>query len=234
MPQRSSSSRSSSVAARTTAATSSLWRLAAALLFSGCVGQQRNDVRAFAFAPSSLGPSLASSSPWSSSAYSALRRGGGGGGGDGAGASSHVHRLAARGAIRQQQQQQCSSTSASSFWRLARKTSCSAVATAVAPLRAVEDGGGEAQGSGEGGQGGGGEGEEISSSSSSVDVDAGGAEEASMALPEIVNPFKLAYDAGQKLRSTLANTLEQITGTAGPVSCIACVCPADETLLRTR
>lgn len=37
-------------------------------------------------------------------------------------------------------------------------------------------------------------------------------------LPEVVNPFKLAFDAGRNLRATLAKNLEQITGTASPVS----------------
>lgn len=34
----------------------------------------------------------------------------------------------------------------------------------------------------------------------------------------VVNPFKLAFDAGRNLRASVANTLEQITGTASPVS----------------
>ncbi|CAM9389894.1 unnamed protein product, partial [Hapterophycus canaliculatus] len=36
-------------------------------------------------------------------------------------------------------------------------------------------------------------------------------------IPEIVNPFKVAFDAGQSLRSTFADTLGQITGTASPL-----------------
>lgn len=39
-----------------------------------------------------------------------------------------------------------------------------------------------------------------------------------LTLPEISNPFKAAFEAGQTLRSTLADTLGQITGTASPVS----------------
>lgn len=42
-------------------------------------------------------------------------------------------------------------------------------------------------------------------------------------LPEVVNPFKLAFDAGRNLRATLAKNLEQITGTASPVSLRFCV-----------
>ena len=36
-------------------------------------------------------------------------------------------------------------------------------------------------------------------------------------LGDVVNPFKLALDAGRNLRATLAKSLEQITGTASPV-----------------
>lgn len=36
-------------------------------------------------------------------------------------------------------------------------------------------------------------------------------------LPELVNPFKMAFEAGRNLRATLANNLEQITGAASPV-----------------
>lgn len=43
-------------------------------------------------------------------------------------------------------------------------------------------------------------------------------ERVGLKLPEIANPFKKAFDAGQNLRSTLADTLGQITGTASPVS----------------
>lgn len=44
-----------------------------------------------------------------------------------------------------------------------------------------------------------------------------GIERAGRQLPEISNPFKAAFDAGQALRLTLADTLGQITGTASPV-----------------
>lgn len=48
-------------------------------------------------------------------------------------------------------------------------------------------------------------------------------ERIAVTLPEIANPFKKAFDAGQNLRSTLADTLGQITGTASPVSaCLLC------------
>lgn len=42
-------------------------------------------------------------------------------------------------------------------------------------------------------------------------------------LPEIdiVNPFKVAFDAGRTLRASFATTLGQITGTASPVSVIS-------------
>lgn len=43
-------------------------------------------------------------------------------------------------------------------------------------------------------------------------------ERIALTLPEISNPFKAAFEAGQTLRSTLADTLGQITGTASPVS----------------
>ncbi|CAN0144422.1 unnamed protein product [Ascophyllum nodosum] len=36
-------------------------------------------------------------------------------------------------------------------------------------------------------------------------------------LGDVVNPFKLALDAGRNLRATLAKSLEQITGTASPL-----------------
>lgn len=49
-------------------------------------------------------------------------------------------------------------------------------------------------------------------------------ERIALTLPEMTNPFKKAFDAGQNLRSTLADTLGQITGTASPVS--ACLPPA--------
>lgn len=49
-----------------------------------------------------------------------------------------------------------------------------------------------------------------------VGLDGGG----KIPLPEIdvVNPFKVALDAGRNLRASFSNTLEQITGTASPVS----------------
>lgn len=42
-------------------------------------------------------------------------------------------------------------------------------------------------------------------------------DDARIKLPELVNPFKMAFEAGRNLRATLANNLEQITGAASPV-----------------
>lgn len=50
----------------------------------------------------------------------------------------------------------------------------------------------------------------------------GGLQQQQQQLPEVVNPFKLAFDAGRNLRATLAKNLEQITGTASPVSLRFC------------
>lgn len=42
-------------------------------------------------------------------------------------------------------------------------------------------------------------------------------DEARVQLPDLVNPFKVAFEAGRKLRNTVASNLEQITGAASPV-----------------
>lgn len=46
-----------------------------------------------------------------------------------------------------------------------------------------------------------------------------GSEVGRVKLPNIVNPFKVAFDAGRQLRINLATNLEQITGTPSPVRC---------------
>lgn len=197
--------------AATAAPPARLWRVSA-VLFLGCVGQRGNNLHAFAFAPpSSAHPSpSASSSSTSSSATLSQNRGGLAG----AASSSSVHRLASRGVVRRQQgQQRCSSAVVARTRSLARSPG-------ISPLRA---------GAGDDGYQGAGEdrtreegntGSEIRGDSGAVGEGAGKgeAEEPGLAMPDIVNPFKLAFEAGQNLRATLATTLEQITGTASPVS----------------
>lgn len=51
-------------------------------------------------------------------------------------------------------------------------------------------------------------------------LDEEGTESGRVSLPNIVNPFKVAFDAGRQLRMTIANNLEQITGAPSPVRLI--------------
>lgn len=208
MPPRCLGGRTSRAA--TTAAAARLWRVSAVLFFLGCVGQRGNDVQAFSFAPPSSARHAPSVSSCSTSDSITRSRNGGGL----AAASSS----SSRGVVRRQQQQQQQGRRGC-VYSVAR-TSPLATSSAVSPLRAgAEDDGYEGAGEdrareeGEigsqtrGGSGAAGEG-----------AGEGEATEPGLAMPDIVNPFKLAFDAGQKLRATLANTLEQITGTASPVS----------------
>ncbi|CAN0008305.1 unnamed protein product, partial [Scytosiphon promiscuus] len=181
---------------------------ATAAVLLGVCRQHGNDVRAFAFAPppSTAGPP--SSSPpgevgtaavvAQSSAPTGLRsRGGERGGGAGiAGGSSW-------------------SSAASGRRVFPRKH-----ATWTGPLSAAAgDGGGGAPQEEEG------EWRRFGSGRFDDDVGAeGGLETAAddpdrigLKIPEIVNPFKKAFNAGQSLRSTFADTLGQITGTASPL-----------------
>ena len=215
MPPRCLGGRTSRAA--TTAAGARLWRVSAVLFFLGCVGQRGNDVQAFAFAPPSSARQPPSASSCSTS-HSATR--GRNGGGPAAAAASSS---SSRGVVRRQQQQQQGRRGCS--YSVAR-TSPLAISSAVSPLRAgVEDDGyegagedrareeGETGSESRGGSGAAGEG-----------AGEGGAMEPGLAMPDIVNPFKLAFEAGQNLRATLANTLEQITGTASPVSLTRVFC----------
>lgn len=192
---------SSRIATTQTTAAARLWRVLAVLFFLGCVGRRSNDVHAFSISPPSSARS-ASSTPFSSSSLD--RKGSRLVSGTASSPSSSAlpkYRFTPGGEVIRRQQQQ---------------GACHAVARTspgVSPLRAApgDDGfgpGGEEGNAGsefrEGGVGGdGGEAE---------------GEEPGLAMPDIVNPFKLAFEAGQNLRSTLATTLEQITGTASPVS----------------
>lgn len=192
--------------AATTAAAARLWRVSAVLLCFGCVGQRGNDVQAFAFAPpSSVQPASSASS--SSSSVSLSRQAGGLAGAASSSSSSSGPRLASRGVLRRRRQQQQQQRGCSSA--VARTTTL-ATSSGVSPLRAgtgdddrTREDWGREEGSGiSGGSGAAGEGE---------------GEQPGLAVPDIVNPFKLAFEAGQNLRSTLATTLEQITGSASPV-----------------
>lgn len=178
-------------AANTTAA-------AAVVLFCVC-RQQGNDVRAFTFSPP---PSAARPAPISSSP-SSLRRGG----------------EAGLGAL--SQSSSIPSQSHRVFEHSNKHSERAAAATAaVGPLRAAAgDGKDGAEEEGEWRRFGSGrlEAEEEEEGQAMDGSIADDVERIGLTLPEISNPFKAAFEAGQTLRSTLADTLGQITGTASPV-----------------
>ncbi|CAN0024021.1 unnamed protein product [Ectocarpus sp. 12 AP-2014] len=98
-----------------------------------------------------------------------------------------------------------------------RKHAAAGTSAPAGPLRAAAggDGGGDGAAPQE-------EGEWRRFGSGSMSEEGSGAEDdgverVALKLPEIANPFKKAFDAGQNLRSTLADTLGQITGTASPL-----------------
>lgn len=175
---------------------------AAAVLFCVC-RQHGNDVRAFTFSPppSTAGPAPGSSSP------AGLRRGGAAGLGALSPPSSSLLPTASHRAFERNHDER-------------------AAARAAGPLRAAagddnsgKDGGGQEEEE---------EGEWRRFGSGRLEEDEeeqfGGVEDdverIGLTLPEISNPFKAAFEAGQTLRSTLADTLGQITGTASPVSLV--------------
>lgn len=95
-----------------------------------------------------------------------------------------------------------------------------AATAAAGPLRAAagddnKDGGGAQEGEGEWRKFGSGRLDEEEEEEEEGFGD--GVERIGLKLPEMSNPFKAAFEAGQTLRSTLADTLGQITGTASPV-----------------
>ncbi|CAM9678446.1 unnamed protein product, partial [Ectocarpus sp. 12 AP-2014] len=97
-----------------------------------------------------------------------------------------------------------------------RKHAAASTSAPAGPLRAAAGGDG-----GDGGAAPQEEGEWRRFGSGSMSEEGSGAEDdverVALKLPEIANPFKKAFDAGQNLRSTLADTLGQITGTASPL-----------------
>lgn len=190
------------------AATSRLGRLTIVLFLGGWVGQQRNDALALAFAP----PSGVTNLPFFS--VTAPRR-------VVVASRSVADRVATRARYSRQQQrhQRCCTSSikhAASFGGLLLPIrTCSA----TAPLRA-EAGGNEPKGEEPTRSEGEGKARKSGSDNGAArgEDDGGEGTEAGLGgLPDIVNPFKLAFEAGRNLRATLENTLEQITGTASPV-----------------
>lgn len=178
---------------------------AAVVLFCVC-RQHGNGVCAFTFSPppSTAGPAPSSSSP------AGLRRGATAGLGAFSPSSSSLP------------------TASHRVFEHKHHDERAAAARAAGPLRAAA--GGDNSSSKDGGEE---EGEWRKFGSGRLEEDEEGqsgvgeddVERIALTLPEISNPFKKAFEAGQTLRSTLADTLGQITGTASPVRVrAACTC----------
>lgn len=175
---------------------------ATAAVLLGVCRQHGNDVRAFTFAPPPLAAGPPSSSPPGdagpaaavahSSSSTGLRSRGGGGSAAGiaAGGSSW-------------------SSSASDRRVFPRKHAT------TGPLSAAAGDGGEEEG--EWRRFGSGRFDDEESEDGGVES-VNDPDRVGLKIADIVNPFKKAFDAGQSLRSTFADTLGQITGTASPVS----------------
>ncbi|CAM9283124.1 unnamed protein product, partial [Ectocarpus sp. 8 AP-2014] len=108
-------------------------------------------------------------------------------------------------------------TTAAAQRTFGRKHAAPGTAAPAGPLRAAAGGDGSDDGAAPQE-----EGEWRRFGSGSMSEEGSGAEDddverVALKLPEIANPFKKAFDAGQNLRSTLADTLGQITGTASPL-----------------
>eukprot|EP00903_Cladosiphon_okamuranus_P020819 g19121.t1 len=176
---------------------------AAAVLFCVC-RQQGSEVRAFTFSsqpPSAAGPALSSSPPPS------LRRAGPAGPLSSLPPPSHrvfehSNKHTDRG--------------------VAAASAATAARTAAAvPLRAAAgDGKDGAEEEGEWRRYGSGRFDDEEERQAMEGSLADDVERIKLTLPEISNPFKAAFEAGQTLRSTLADTLGQITGTASPLESV--------------
>lgn len=227
-----------SCTAAAAAASTALSRLlTVTVLINGCIGKHSYDARAFAFVlptststVSSTIPSFANRPPATTSSFSPSLVGTevtGRAGGERGALSLSSDRLAAHASPRQHQQKrysnhagrQCSALNAN--WHAsttggARRRACSA-------LNAEPGGRDEPRADADDGWGG-----NEALTKSAIEEGAGmgrlDAEEGEdgVSVPEIGNPFRRAFDAGRNLRATFANTLEQITGAASPVSVGSC------------